>query len=66
MSEHIFTDSAIKYSPKDVEYLISEALEQKYGVPFDVFIHGISPGEYSDDLSVQVVCRVAGDSHDAE
>ncbi|AKJ41521.1 hypothetical protein [Pragia fontium] len=62
MSEHIFTDSTIKYSPKDVEYLISNALEQKYGVQFDVFIHDISHGEYSDDLSVQVICRATGES----
>ncbi|WP_447879800.1 hypothetical protein [Serratia fonticola] len=50
-----FSGTEIEFDPVELQKIIEQAIEAKYGGSFSVVIHEINQGDYSDDISMQVV-----------
>ncbi|HHQ6553251.1 TPA: hypothetical protein ACSTJZ_003145 [Serratia fonticola] len=50
-----FSGTEIEFDPAELQKIIEQSIAAKYGGNFSVVIHDIEPGDYSDDISIQVI-----------
>lgn len=50
-----FTGSDIVFAPVELAAVLEAALDLRYGAGFQVLIHDVDAGDYSDDVSLQII-----------